>query len=114
MSQTMQVIWSHIAFAGIWAVFAALFFALARRGYLEAKVVYPRFQYRIPGDIHMHISGVKFEVVINAFAQQFDEHVGRMNNSMRTAAKASLTANGISCGLALFGFLAEVYSWSAL
>lgn len=114
MSVNLQVIGPHLAFAAIWAVFAAVFFVLARHAYLARKVAFPQFKYRIPGNIHMHISGVKFEQVINDFADRFDAHISHLNSSARTTTLAALLANGVSCGLAIFGFLAEVCSWGSL
>jgi hypothetical protein len=66
---------SHIIFAVIWLVFTVLFIALAIRAYLDTKRRFPRFDYRIPANYNMQIGNVRFQDVINQFAERFDQHV---------------------------------------
>jgi len=102
---------SHIAFAIIWAVFAVLFAALAWRSYRDSQRRYPRFEYRIPSSYNIQIGNVRFQDVVNQFAERFDQHVDSMNETSQSSARWAFWANLVSCALAVFGFVAEVCSW---
>ena len=102
---------AHVTFAVIWAIFALLFAALAWRAYRDSQRGYPRFDYRIPSNYNMQIGNVRFQDVINQFAERFDQHVDSINETSRTSARWAFWANITSCALALFGLLAEVCSW---
>lgn len=101
----------HIAFALVWLVTALLYAYLTWRAYQDRKVQFPAFGYRIPPEIKLEISGVRFQVWLNEFATQFDQHVERMNTSGNQAATVALRANAVSCALAVAALVAEVSSW---
>lgn len=102
---------SHIIFAVIWAVFFLLFGALAWKARGDSQRRFPRFDYRIPSNHNMQIGGVRFQDVINQFAERFDLHVESMNDMSQSGARWAFWANAASCALALFGLVAEVCSW---
>jgi hypothetical protein len=104
---------SHIIFAVIWLVFVGLFAALAIRALLDAKRRFPRFDYRIPANSNIQIGGVRFQDVINEFAERFDQHVDSMNETSSSGARVAFWANLVSAGLSIFGLIAEVVSWSS-
>jgi hypothetical protein len=107
----MTVSAPHFAFAAIWAIFVALFAALAWKARRDSGQRFPRFQYRIPSNHNMQIGNVRFQDVINEFAERFDKHVDVMNETSQSAARWAFWANGVSCALALFGLVAEISSW---
>lgn len=102
---------AHLVFAGVWAISAALFAALAWKAHCDSRRKFPRFDYRIPSNCNMQIGNVRFQDVINQFAERFDQHVDSMNGTWQSAAWWAFWANLVSCGLALFGLGAEVCSW---
>lgn len=102
---------SHAIFAVIWAVFFLLFGALAWKAHCDSQRRFPRFDYRIPSNYNMQIGDVRFQDVINQFAERFDLHVESMNDTSQSGARWAFWANGASCALSLFGLVAEVCSW---
>ena len=103
---------SHLIFAAVWAVFVALFAALAWKAHCDSQRKFPRFDYRIPANYNMQIGNVRFQDVINQFAERFDQHIDSMNNTSQSTVRWAFWANAVSCALALFGLVAEVCSWA--
>lgn len=103
---------SHLFFAAIWLVFTLLFAVLAWKSHSDSRNRFPRFEYRIPGNYNLQIGNVRFQDVINQFAERFDQHIDSMNNTSQSVARWAFWANLISCVLAILGFVTEVCSWS--
>jgi hypothetical protein len=92
----------------LWLGTSIVFLVLIIDSYRGMKTVYPTFAYRIPSEYNMQIGDVRFQDVINQFADNFDAHVTELGREMRHNSTYSFWTNIASFLLALIGFLLEL------
>jgi hypothetical protein len=68
---------------------------------------YPAFGYRIPSNYNMQIGAVRFQDVINEFAERFDSYVKKLNEEASHSSVVAFWTNIASFLLAVTGFFLE-------
>lgn len=91
----------------LWLGTSVVFLILIIDSYRGLKTTYPTFDYRIPSEYNVQIGDVRFQDVINEFADRFDKHVTELGKDIRHNSSLSLWTNIASFLLALIGFFLE-------
>jgi hypothetical protein len=91
----------------IWIGTSVIFVILIFESYHGIKTEFPGFDYRIPANYNLQINNVKFQDVINEFADSFDSTVDDLNSNMQHSSKVAFWTNIVSFILAITGFCLE-------
>ena len=86
---------------GLWAGMSLVYFVLTSSSYTGMKTHLPDFGYRIPADYNIQIGGVRFQDVINQFADRFDSNVVALNRAMYGSQRLAFWTNMVSLMLSL-------------